>query len=128
MEKVREVAFISIGRAVGFSGLAIFTIMVGLSFHPVVALQSGGVLLMLLLAALLLKAQRAPFTDYRHTEAWMLLDRSDRPDESYAGRAVVTALRDACLWFARWIAGAAVVVWSTVVLLIWTGLGSELAL
>ena len=125
MDKLRQVAFISIGRAVGFSGLAIFTVMIGLSFQPVIALQSGGVLLFLLLAALLLKAQMVQFSDYRNTEAWMLLDRSDRPDEHYAGRAMIAALREAYFWFARWIAGAAALVWAFAVVLSLLGLGSQ---
>lgn len=117
MGKVRHVAYLSIGRAVGFAGLAIFTVMVGLSFDPLMALRCGGVLLLLLLAALLLKAQRAPFTDYRHTEAWMLLDSPDRPDARFAGPAMAGALRDACLWFARWTAGVAAIVWGFAILL-----------
>ena len=117
MEKVRQVAYLSIGRAVGFAGLAIFTVMVGLSFDPLMAVRCGGVLLLLLLAALLLKAQRAPFTDYRHTEAWMLLDGPDRPDARFAGQVLAGALRDACLRFARWTAGVAAIVWGFAVLL-----------
>jgi hypothetical protein len=125
MEKLRQVAFLSVARAVGFSGLAIFTLMVGLCFDPLLALRSGGVLLLLLVAVLLLKAHRVQWTDYRHTETWLLLDIGDRPDERFAGRAVSLALRDAFLWFARWTAGVAVLVWGFAVLLMWFG-GSEL--
>ncbi|HEX2256377.1 MAG TPA: hypothetical protein VHG92_06695, partial [Afifellaceae bacterium] len=116
MEKLQQVAFLSVGRAVGFAGLAIFTLMVGLCFEPLLALRSGGVLLLLLVAVLLLKAYRVEATDYRHTEAWLLLDSSDRPDESIAARAVRVALRDAFLWFARWTAGVAALVWGSAVL------------
>jgi hypothetical protein len=116
MDKLRQAVFVSVGRAVGFSGLGIFTLMVGLSFDPVLALQSGGVLLLLLLVALLLKAHRMPFTDHRHTEAWLLLDHADRPDERYAAQLMRSALRDAYLRFARWTAGVAIVVWSGAVL------------
>jgi hypothetical protein len=117
MNEVRQAAFVSIGRGVGFTGLAILTIMVSLSFQPVLALRCGGFLLLLLLAVLLLKAQRAPFIDHRSTEAWMLLDKNQRPDERFAGFAIASALRDACLWFARWTAGVAAVVWSLTFLL-----------
>src|SRR3546814_10381376 len=75
--------------------------MLSLSFDPPLALKSGGILLLLLLAGLLLKAQRVAAADYRHTEVWSLLDRNKRPDERVAGRLVVGALRDACFWFAR---------------------------
>ena len=85
MEKLRRVAFFSVGRAVAFAGLAIITVMVGLSFEPVLAFRSGGVLALLLLTALLIKAQR-PFNDYRHTEAWLLLEEGDRPDAPIRNR------------------------------------------
>ena len=126
MEKLRQVAFQSFGRAVGVAGLAIFTVMVGLSFDPLLALRSGGIMLLLLLSVLLLKAQRVAAADYRHTEAWLLLDSSDRPDESFAGRAVSGALREAFLWFARWTAGVAALVWGCAIVLMWFG-GADLA-
>jgi hypothetical protein len=116
MEKVRRVAYLSVGRAVGFAGLAILTAMVGLSFDPLIALRCGGLLLLLLMSALLLKAQRAPFANHRRTEAWLLLDVPDRPDERYARFVVTTALREAYLRFARWTAGVAVLVWTIAVL------------
>ena len=128
MTKLRQVAFVSVGRAVGFSGLAIFTVMVGLSFEPVLALRSGGVLLLVLLAALLLKAQHAPFQDHRRTETWILLEEGDRPDERFARGLISAALRDACLWFARWTAGVAALVWSFAVILSLTGAGSDFSL
>lgn len=112
MDKLQQAAFLSIGRAVGFTGFGILTVMIGLSFDPVLALRSGGLLLLLLIAALLLKAQRTTETNYRHTEAWVLLDESDRPDARFAGAAVKVAVREACLHFARWTAGIAAVTWA----------------
>ena len=121
MDKLRQVVFLSVGRAIGFSGLGILTLMAGLSFDPILALQSGGILILLLLAVLLLKAHRMPFTNHRHTEAWLLLDLGDRPDDRYAAQVMQTTLRDAYLRFARWTAGVAVIVWSSAVLLAVTG-------
>lgn len=126
LEKLRRVAFFSIGRAVGYSGLGIFVVMVGLSYDPVLALRSGGVLLLLLLAGLLLRAQRVHLADYRHTEAWNLLDKSERPDGPIAGKTVTSALREACLWFARWIAGVAAVIWVCAIIFAWAGAASRL--
>ena len=126
MEKLRRAAFLSIGRAVGFAGLAIVTVMVGLSFDPVMALRSGGTLILLLLAALLLKAHRAAFINHRRTEAWLLLDNSDRPDERYAGQVLTGALREAYLRFARWTAGVAALIWVGALLLAWIGAGTSL--
>lgn len=126
MEKLQRVAFLSVGRAVGFAGLAIFTLMVGLCFDPLLSLRSGGVLLLLLVAVLLLKAYRVDSTNYRRTETWLLLDSGDRPDERFAGRAVSGALRDAFLWFAHWTAGLAALVWGFAIALMWFG-GADLA-
>ena len=123
MEKVRQVAFLSVGRGVAFAGLAILTVMVGLCFDPLLALRSGGVLLLLLMAVLLLKAQFVGVTDYRRTEAWLLLDSGDRPDERFAARALSAALHDALLWFARWTAGLAALIWGCAVVLMWFGGG-----
>jgi hypothetical protein len=121
MDKLQQAAFLSVFRAVAFTALAIFTIMVGLSFDPILALKSGGVLILILLAALLLKAHRAPATNHRHTDAWLLLADSERPDEHYAGEVLRTALREAYLRFAKWTAGAAIFVWAGAVLLALTG-------
>jgi hypothetical protein len=123
MEKLQTVAFISVGRAVAFGGLGIFTIMIALSFEPVLALRSGGALLLLQLAVLLLKAKLLPYTNYRKTEAWLLLKKDDRPDERYAGLVMRNALRDAYLWFARGTAGVAVALLAGAILVGWLGVG-----
>jgi len=125
MDKLHQVALLSIGRAVGFGGLAIATVMVGLSFDPVLAFRTGGILLLLLLAILLLKAQRAPSANFRRTEAWLLLDRGDRPDDSVAGSAMPAALKNAYLLFARWTAAIAAAVWAAAVLSALFGVGAN---
>jgi hypothetical protein len=117
MERLRTVAFQTIGRAVGFAGLAIFCVMIGLSFDPLMAVRAGGVLALLLLSILLMKARSALTSDHRQTEMWLYLDRSEKPAEGYAQWAAATVLRDAYFWFARWTAGIAVLLWSTAVLL-----------
>jgi hypothetical protein len=123
MEKLHTVAFVSVGRAVAFGGLGIFTVMIALSFEPVLALKSGGMLLLLQLAILLLKAQLLPYTNHRKTEAWLLLNKEDRPDERYAGFVMKNALRDAYLWFARGTAGVAVALLAGAILFDWLGFG-----
>jgi len=117
MDDVRDAAFTSVGRAVAYAGFAILTLMLSLSFDPVMALKSGGVLQLLLFACLMLKAHRTDARNYRHTETWSLLDRTKRPDERFAGRVVVNALREACHCFARWTAGAALATWAAAMLL-----------
>lgn len=123
MEKLYEAAFLSVGRGVGFVGLGIFTLMIGLSFDPALALKSGGILLLILLAALLLQAQRPPSRHYREKEVWLLLHEDHRPDQRYAARLLASAMRDANLWFARWTAGLAVAVWTAAIIVSALGVG-----
>jgi hypothetical protein len=54
----------------------------------------------------------------------MLLDKSDRPDERFARGIVAIALRQAYLWFARWTAWVAALVWGFAVLLALMSAGS----
>jgi hypothetical protein len=42
MEHTRQVAFETVLRACGFGSLAIFCMMIGLSFEPCAAFQAGG--------------------------------------------------------------------------------------
>ena len=56
---MRRIAYETVLRACGFGSLAIFCIMVGLSFNPLVAFQTGGVLTMLMTGILVLKALEA---------------------------------------------------------------------
>ena len=68
MEDMRRVAYATVLRACGFGSLAIFCFMVGLSFEPRIAFQSGGVLTMIMTGILLLKAQEARTKPYRRTQ------------------------------------------------------------
>lgn len=124
MEKLHQVAFASVGRAVAFGSLGIFTIMISLSFAPVLALKCGGMLLLAMLALLFLKLFRLPHINHRHTEAWLLLHEEDRPDDRFAAFVMQTALRDAYHWFARWTAGLAAVMLGAAILLDWMGIGA----
>ena len=61
MEAMRRVAYATVLRACAFGSLTIFCFMVGLSFEPRIAFQTGGVLTMLMTGILFVKAQkRAP--------------------------------------------------------------------
>ena len=117
MERLREVAFLTIGRAVGFGGLAIFCVMAGTAFDPLLAVQAGGFGVLIILAVLLLKARLALTADHRKTEMWLYLKKDERPAESYAQWAASTVLRDTYLFFARWMAFLAVVFWTLAVLM-----------
>jgi type IV secretory pathway VirB3-like protein len=117
MDGLRVLAFQTIGRGVGFAGFGIACMMAALSFDPLMAVRAGGVLSLLLVAVLLIKARAALTADPRDTEMWLYLERSERPAEAYAQWAAATVLREAYFWFARWTAGVAAVLWTLAVLL-----------
>lgn len=111
MEELRSVAFLSVGRACGFAGLAIVCVLIGLAHDPVAAAKGGGVLTMLLTLGLVLKARLVPSQDVRRTEAWIMLDEDRQPPRAYAQWAMSTVLHDAYLWFARQAAAVSVAFW-----------------
>ena len=109
MEIMRRVAFETVLRACGFGSLAIFCVMIGLSFEPRAAFQAGGMLTLLMTAILMLKAYEARTKSYRRTELWLYLAKEQRPPEAYAQRACSAVLQDTYLTFARWSAAVAIV-------------------
>ena len=79
MEHMRRIAYETVLRACGFASLAIFCVMVGMSFMPRLAFQAGGFLTTLMAVVLILKAYEARTKDYRHTEMWLYLEKDERP-------------------------------------------------
>jgi uncharacterized membrane protein YdfJ with MMPL/SSD domain len=111
MEQMRRVAYETVLRACGFGSLAIFCVMIGLSFSPRNAFQAGGILTMLMAVILIMKAREALTKDYRKTEMWLYLPKDFRPPEAYAQWASSTVLRDTYLTFAMWTSAIAIVMW-----------------
>ena len=111
MENMRNIAFETVLRACGFGSLAIFCVMIGLSFQPRIAFQAGGFLTMLMAAILMVKAYEARTKNYRKTEMWLYLPEEHRPPASYAQWASATVLRETYLTFARWTAGTSIAMW-----------------
>ena len=79
MEHMRRIAYETVLRACGFASLAIFCVMIGMSFQPRLAFQAGGILTMLMTLILILKAYEARTKDYRRTEMWLYLEKEQRP-------------------------------------------------
>lgn len=111
MEEMRRIAFETVARGCGFGSLGIFCFMVGLSFEPVVAFQSGGALTLLMVLVLIFKAHEARTKDHRRTEMWLYLAEKDRPPKAYAQWASATVLRETYLQFAQWTAAIAIAIW-----------------
>ena len=101
METIERVAYLSVGRACGFGGLAILCFMVGLSFDPHLAARTGGILSLVMTGILLLRGVTAPTRPYKRTETWLMLAESERPPAHIAQAAIGSILREAYLWYAR---------------------------
>ncbi len=101
MDEIENAAFVSVGRASGFAGLAIFCLMFGLSFEPVLAARAGGVLCLLMTAVLGYCALRARTRPYKRTETWIILAKAARPPAEVAQRVIGEILREVYLWFAQ---------------------------
>jgi hypothetical protein len=111
MEQMRQIAYETVQRACLFGSLAIFCIMVGMSFEPRLAFQTGGTLTTLMAGILIYKAREALTKDYRKTEMWLYLPKDFRPPEAYAQWASATVLRDTYLTFALWTSAIAIAMW-----------------
>jgi hypothetical protein len=107
MDTIRRTAFLSIARGTAFTALAIFTLMIGLSFDPAMASRTGGVLTLITSIVLVLKARRAPMIDHRQTELWLMLDKDQRPPPELAQRLTAGALEEAYTVFAAYAAATA---------------------
>jgi hypothetical protein len=121
MEHMRQVAFATALRACGFGSLAIFCVMIGLSFQPRTAFQAGGFLTTLMAGILMFKAREALTKNYRRTEMWLYLPEDVRPPEAYAQWASSTVLRETYLTFAKWTALIAIIMWALALAFSWIG-------
>jgi len=116
MERMRAIAQETALRACLFGALAIFCVMVGLSFMPYVAFQTGGFLTALMSLILVFKAREARTKDCRRTEMWLYLPKEHRPPAAYAQRLAAGVLRETYLMFARWTAMLAFAMWGLALL------------
>jgi uncharacterized membrane protein YdfJ with MMPL/SSD domain len=109
MEDMRRIAYATVLRACAFASLAIFCVMVGLSFLPHSAFQAGGFLSLVMTVVLLIKAQEARTKDHRRTEMWLYLPKENRPPQAIAQRTISALMREVYLQFARWTALVSIV-------------------
>jgi hypothetical protein len=121
MEHIRVIAYETVLRACGFGTLAIFCVMVGMSYNPRAAFQAGGFLTTLMALILIYKAREARTKHHRRTEVWLYLPKEQRPPEAHAQWTIATVMRDTYLTFAQWTAAVAIVMWVIAVLFIIAG-------
>lgn len=124
MEEMRRVAFECVARACAFGSLAIFCLMVGLSFDPRLALQTGGILTLTMALILILKSVYVRRQNHKRTEMWLCLPKESRPPTAYAQRVTATVLRDTYLRFALWTSATSIMMWVLALGASITGLGS----
>jgi len=111
MEEMRRIAFETVLRACGFGFLAIFCVMIGLSFLPRAAFQAGGFLSIVMTLVLILKANEARTKDHRRTEMWLYLSEKSRPPAADAQQTIGSVMRETYLLFARWAAIISIMMW-----------------
>jgi hypothetical protein len=116
LERIETLATRSVARGCGFAMLAIFTMMVGLSYEPALSLEMGGIFSLLVSLVLLALAAHAPRKPYRETELWLMLGPDERPPGAIAQTIVSRILRSAYLNFAYYFAnGSCVLIVSSIV-------------
>jgi hypothetical protein len=111
MQEMRRIAYETVQRACLFGSLAIFCVMVGMSFEPRLAFQAGGTLTALMAIILMYKAREALTKPYRKTELWLYLPEELRPPAAQAQWASATILREVYLTFALWTSAISIAMW-----------------
>ena len=101
MEAIQNAAFVSVGRACGFAALAVVLVVLGLSFAPVHAMRTGGLLCLSLTAVLIFRALTARRWPYERTETWLILSESQRPPAQIAQMVIGEILRETFFRFAQ---------------------------
>jgi hypothetical protein len=109
MEAIERAAHISVGRACGFCGLAIFCLMVGFSYEPHLSARVGGLFTFAVACVLAFKAAIAARTPYKKTETWLILADEHKPPSAYAQSLISGVLRKVYLQYAQYCAFAAAV-------------------
>jgi len=127
MEKIREITVQCVGRAVMFGTLAIFCVMLGLSFDPAAAFRAGAFMVLAMSGVLLFKAMNAFRTNPKRTEVWLYLDEKSRPSEADAKFVFAIVLRDVYGRFARASLGVAVVLFGVSLALTLAGVEGTMA-
>jgi hypothetical protein len=117
VEEIRRVANEIVLRACAFGSLAIFCVMIGLSFLPRAAFQAGGFLSLIMTLVLIVKAYEARTKDHRRMEMWLYLRKEVRPPQAHAQQTISAVMRETYLTFARWSALIAVVMWTMALLI-----------
>jgi len=97
---IERLAYLSVGRGVGFAGIIVIMVFLAMASEPAVALSCAGQIALLISAILLVRANRALARPYQSTELWVLLKPVERPQKPVAQQVIGTVLREAYWYFA----------------------------
>lgn len=122
MEHLGTFADISIRRACAFVGLGMVTVMISLSFDPMLAFRTGAKIAALLALGLAFAAWRTPRRNMRHTEVYAMLRGAGVPPNWLSAevnrKQIAAVLRARLAWHAERVALTAVALWA-LALLFW---------
>ncbi len=121
LDRIRELADISIRRGCGFGLIAIGTASVGVSFDAFVAVKLAAICATAMVAILFIKAMQAPTRPYKHTEVWIMLERRHGLPEQRAQQVFGNILRERYMWHATVTATGAGILWLAAVALMLFG-------
>lgn len=111
MERIERLAELSILRGVGFAGLGIATVMLGLSFDVGICFQSGAVLAMIVAVILAFRAWEAPTRSIKQTEIYVMVEGDFGLPADRVQKLVGALLRRLYGRYARLVAGIAIGFW-----------------
>ena len=98
MDRITELARLSVLRASGFAGLAIMMVIMGSLGDPPAAFRYGAMCLLMLSAAMGIYGYRYPRRRrIEETEVWIMLGAEERPEKQVARQLIVAAMRDQLL-------------------------------
>lgn len=112
MNRFERLAEISILRALGFTGLGIVTVMIGLAYDPVRCFLSGACLALIAAAVLVFKGWHAPTRNIRDTELWIMVDGDFGMPREVAQQRIGALLRRLYFRFAQFALGFAGACWA----------------
>lgn len=118
VERILELAYLSVGRAFLFAVLGIFCATCGLLGWPVMAFKTGALLSSILVVGLVIKAYEIERRPYRRTEVWVLLGKPAEVPPERIQPVIRGAIRDTCWRFANYAAALSLFFWSAA-FLVW---------
>ncbi len=112
MDDLRRIAYETVLRACGFASLAIFCVMIGLSFLPRSAFQAGGFLTMVMTARPCLQGRRSAHQGSSPHRDVALSVQGTAPGEEFRATGNFMVMRETYFTFARWTAIVSIVMWA----------------